>query len=222
MDKNFRVLFVQEEKELAEIMYNYLSTSFKVTCIKNISKLPDILSRSHFHLVILDTRNKYGNCFEACKYIKSNTNSKLILISHKNDIDLKEKCFKAGCDDFLSKPFLPKEMIIRINKLVGVYDAEEKIECKGLLLNKSKKSLTVHNSTILLSPSEYLIVEYMLSNNEMHQTPKLATYLSAQNEKKMTHGALAVLIKRLRYKLNKGTGMEIIKNRYGKGYYLGI
>jgi DNA-binding response OmpR family regulator len=222
MNKSIRVLLVQEEKQLSDIMYNYLSLSFCTRRISNISKIHNFLSETHFHIIILDTKNRYGNSLEVCRYIKKNTSSKVIFISKHDDIDTKERCFESGADDFLKKPFFPKELMIRINKLLGVYNKKEKIECKGLTLNKTDKTLSINNNCVILSNSEYLIIEYMLTNNEIHQTNNLIKYISSEKEKEISVSALTVLIKRLRTKLNKGTGMELIKNRYGRGYYLGI
>lgn len=223
MEGKRRVLIIQEDKKLSDILFNYLSTTFLVTTTNRINKAEELIFTSHFDLIVLDTKNYNGNCIDFCKKIKKETKSKVIFLSSCSDIKTKEICFQNGGDDFLMKPFIPKELVLRINSLLGEYKLNSKLEYRGIQLDKDNQILSINNCAVPLSPTEYLVVEYMLGgNNEIYKTEKLTMYLSSVKNKNISESALTVLIKRLRGKLNKGTGMELIKTRYGKGYYLGI
>jgi len=109
--------------------------------------------------------------FEVCKTIRKNYPSiGIIMITAKGQEDDKVVGLKSGADDYIVKPFSPKELAARIESLlrrINVNSSKENsniIEFKPFKLDLDKKSLTKNDEPILLTPTEYAIIELLINN----------------------------------------------------------
>ncbi|MCC7289856.1 response regulator [bacterium] len=218
------ILVVQEESKLTQLIVKCLVDDFKVVHTLSILKAFRLLEERHFDLIILNTRSSNGNTIELCRRVKLESNTKVFFVSSCNDINVKELCFETGADDYVCTPFYPRELNLRIKRILNIYEIKRKkiIESRGLQLHVETKALKFHNCTVFLSPTEFLLLEYMIQHNRFYKTEGLLNYITTKKNKEMSNGALLVMIQRLREKLEKGTGMQLIKTRYGLGYYISL
>lgn len=224
MGNHKRILVVQEDDQITRIIRDCFKDKYSLTFQYSINKALSLLEESHYDLIILNTKNSTGNTLEIAKRIKTESESKLFFISTNIDIRIKEVCFEHGADDFLNIPFYPQELVIRSKRLLREYEIINTyvIERKGIQLFLQTRSIRVNKCTVFLSPTEFLIFEYLVMQDRYHKEEGLLNYLQCRKNKEMTLASVTVLINRLRQKLEKGTGMEIIKNRYGLGYYVAL
>ncbi len=224
MGNHKRILVVQEDDQLTRIIRDCFDNQYSLIFQYSINKALNALEESHFDLVILNSRNSTGNTLEVAKRIKMESESKLIFISSNIDIRIKEVCFEHGADDFMNIPFIPRELFIRSKRLLREYENNYRyiIERRGIQLFLKTRSVRINQCTVFLSPTEFLIFEFLVLQDRYHKKEGLLNLLQCRKNKDMTLASVTVLINRLRQKLEKGTGMEVIKNRYGLGYYIGL
>lgn len=215
---------VQDDDRLTRIIRDCFNNEYSLTFQYSVNNALNILEETHFDLVILNAKNSTGNTLEVAKRIKTESESKLIFISTNIDIRIKEVCFEHGADDFINIPFLPRELFIRSKRLLRDYENNYRyiIERRGIQLFLQTRSIRVNKCTVFLSPTEFLLFEYLVLQDRYHKKEGLLNLLQCRKNKDMTLASVTVLINRLRQKLEKGTGMEIIKNRYGLGYYIAL
>lgn len=224
MESGKTVLIVQENPKLLRLITGCIDNNFPTSSCSTINRAFNYVDQRHFDLIILDTKYQTGNPYELCRRIKIETESKVIFVSSRSEIEIKQKSFENGGDDFLSMPFYPQELSLRINRLLNKYDPNLILTSsqKGILLDSKSKTVKVQNCCVNLSPTEYLIMEYLLKKDRPFNSIGITGYIESRKQKSVTNGSVIVQIKRLREKLWRGTGMKIIKTRYGLGYYIGL
>lgn len=218
-----KILVVEEDLKLRKIITSCVE-DFQVISVTDIPKAFSLISNVPFELAILNTKNTQGNSIELCRRIKLETNAKVLFLSKSNIIELKESCFESGADDFITIPFYPKELTIRTKKILDELSYKKEILNfqKGISLNIKNKTINIDDCIVNLSPSEFLICEYMFNHNGYQKPEYLKNYIKAKKDKDLSINSLIVLVKRLRDKIEKNTGREVIKTRYGVGYYISI
>lgn len=218
------VLIIQEDRKVVDLVKRCVSREFLVTISTDLTSSLSLIQERYFDLVVLNTSYKTGNFLELLRRIKIETSSKTIFISSNRSIELKELCFENGCDDFLCMPFFPKELSLRIGRLMDMYTSQSvyKTNSSQLTLCYENKCIKLNSCTVFLSSTEFLIMEYLIKNKNSFNLNNLISYLEIRKNRVISSNSIAVGIKRLRSKLYTGTGMQIIKTRYGLGYYLSI
>ncbi|WP_099188254.1 response regulator transcription factor [Tepidibacter mesophilus] len=128
---------------------------------------------SSIAVALLDVMLPDIDGYEVCKAIRKNHPSiGIIMITAKGQEDDKVQGLKSGADDYIVKPFSPRELAARIESLlrrVSINSSKEStnvIEHKAFKLNLDKKSLIKNNQVISLTPTEYSIIELLITNSD--------------------------------------------------------
>lgn len=219
-----QILIVEDNKSVMEILKRsfHKDTNFNLYTTSNLKGANHILKYNHIDLAVLDLQLPDGNGLDLCKTLKTgNIGPKVIILTSRSEISTRIKSFEYGADDYLAKPFYPEELLIRVEKLLGLLDDDStEIVYKNLKLITTLRSLYIGKIQIKLTSREFLILECLMSNPQSGTTKQLQKYLSSHTIYKLDINALRVSIKRLRDKLQKESGQEIIKSRFGWGYYI--
>ncbi|MCT4633350.1 MAG: response regulator transcription factor [Firmicutes bacterium] len=165
----YNIGLVEDEKNLNSILKTYLEKEgYNVSAFtEGTSALKNI--HNQFHLWVLDIMLPDIDGFELIKEIKAlNPDIPVIFISARNkDLD-KIIGLEMGSDDYLAKPFLPRELIIRVNKLIersyGKKEKDTSIIINGYTFDIGKRTISKDNQNIELTSKEYEIIIYMLEN----------------------------------------------------------
>jgi two-component system response regulator CssR len=165
----YNIGLVEDEKNLNSILKTYLEKEgYNVSAFtEGTSALKNI--HNQFHLWVLDIMLPDIDGFELIKEIKAlNPDIPVIFISARNkDLD-KIIGLEMGSDDYLAKPFLPRELIIRVNKLIersyGKKEKDTSIIINGYTFDTGKRTISKDNQNIELTSKEYEIIIYMLEN----------------------------------------------------------
>lgn len=161
-----KILVVDDEELIRNVIKEYCENEhYEVIEADNGSEAIDLIKINNFDLIILDIMMPKLDGFSACKEIKKIKNVPIIMLSARSEEFDKLMGFELGIDDYLTKPFSPKELIARI-KAVTKRNKNESDEFRYEDLKVDFKSHTVmiDNKEINLTPKEYDILKYFIQN----------------------------------------------------------
>jgi len=135
VSESIEIMVVDDVLENIRILARILKRKgFQVTSAVSGEAALELIKRSKPNLVLLDIRMPGLSGLDTCKKIKSNLDTQdlpIIFISGMDDIDSKTKGFEAGGVDYISKPFLPEEVILRVNNALRAYFCQKEQEEKN-------------------------------------------------------------------------------------------
>jgi DNA-binding response OmpR family regulator len=147
-----RVLLVEDDLVLGESLKDYLqNNSIEVVWIWDDRKLEEAMLLSEYDVIILDLMLKYEKGEDILKNLRSKgVKTPIIIMTAKSRIEDKENCFNLGSDDYITKPFNPKELLLRIkalNKRVHISDKEKigdvEIDLEKQIILKDSKEVKI-------------------------------------------------------------------------------
>ncbi|SHK23326.1 response regulator transcription factor [Desulforamulus aeronauticus] len=169
---NYFVLVVDDEKEIRDAIEIYLKNE-GITVIKAKDGIEAIekLHEHTIHLIILDIMMPRLDGIATTFKIREKQNIPIIILSAKSEDMDKILGLQVGADDYVTKPFNPLELIARVKSqlrryvTLGTYEGSNKvINLKGLTLDQAAKEVTVNGEVVKLTPTEYKIVELLMTN----------------------------------------------------------
>ncbi|KDR93999.1 two-component system, OmpR family, response regulator CssR [Peptoclostridium litorale DSM 5388] len=167
------ICLIEDEKALNDILKIYLSKEgFNVISYSNLTDARKAFN-TKIDLWIIDIMLPDGNGFELLKDIKgANESTPIILISARGDGLDRVLGLEMGCDDYISKPFLPKELVLRSKKLIERFYknnqiSKAEVKAGNYILDLKKRSITYENKIIDLTSREYDIVLYFVNNRSI-------------------------------------------------------
>lgn len=218
------ILILEDDHKISNLLLNHLKTKFRIYQCYRIQQAKIILRDRYIDLICLDLILPDGDGIEFLDYLCENfPDIKVIVLTRKSEIQDRIKCFKAGTDDYLPKPFFPEELEMRIAKLLKVTDEKASIiTYKTFKLETNTRVLMYKGSKIILSNTEYFIMDYLMTNPGIKTVRSISLFLTSKRGEKTSTKAVVVAIVRLRRKLERNIGMRVIKTRYSKGYEIGF
>lgn len=178
-----KILLVEDDKIIWENINEFLSENNFIVNLKTDwqSWLKEAL-RNKYDLFIFDIMLPYINWIEIIKEIKLNKiSTPIILLTAKEDLETMEKWFNSWADDYITKPFSLKELILRIRSLLRRSNNADKlneITLEWITLNQDLKEITRNWKNIILTPKEFQILEYlMLNKNKVIKKSELVEYI---------------------------------------------
>ncbi len=163
-----RILVVEDEPAIARIIKTGLEKSGHIVDVvddgneaKNRTDVYD------YEIIILDVMLPGADGYEVCHHIRNlGLDSKIIMLTAKDDIDSKVSALNLGADDYMTKPFSIHELDARIRALARrekiIYGT--KIQINNLVLDPAKKSITINTKQLKTSLTEYRLMEYLIRN----------------------------------------------------------
>tara|TARA_Y100000741_G_C18251859_1_gene557572 strand:+ start:915 stop:1595 length:681 start_codon:yes stop_codon:yes gene_type:complete len=217
------ILIVDDDQRLRELLEDYLKEkNYKIYLSDDFSSAIEILKFFIFDLVIVDRMMPTGDGINLIKTIKKNNNVPVIMLTAMGEIENRIEGLKFGADDYLSKPFEPEELYLRIQKLLNLFNNEnEKINniiFGNFVYNLLNFQLKKDNQNIYLTEGENkLLLKLIHKKNEIVIREELANEKFDENELRKVD----VQITRLRHKIEKNPKQpQFIKTIRGKGYKL--
>ncbi len=135
MNKN--ILIVDDDKRLRELLKDYLTEkNLQVYQCEDYNEAKEVLSLVLFDLIILDRMMPSGDGIELIEHIKQFSNTPIIMLTAMGEDKDKIDGLKIGADDYLSKPFEPEELFLRIKNLLDLFENEGENNLLVKLINK--------------------------------------------------------------------------------------
>jgi DNA-binding response OmpR family regulator len=220
------IAVVDDEEDIRELVsINLKKSGYKVREFEDADNLLRSIAKSMPDLIILDIMMPGTDGLQACKIIKSNDKTShipIIMLTAKADESDKIVGLELGADDYITKPFSPRELVARVKAVLrrGKSGGGEKslIKAGAILIDIGKHEVTVKDKKIELTATEFKILEILaLKKGRVLSREQLLDNLWG-GEKSVVDRTIDVHVKHLREKLGKA-GEDIINIR-GVGYKL--
>ena len=224
MNKNmFHILVVDDDNRIRELVQQYLEeNNFLVTTAKDSLDAKRKMEIVKFDIVILDIMMPGESGLFLTKEIKQNKPIPIILLTAKGETRDKIKGLELGADDYLGKPFEPKELLLRIKNILDKTRAPilpEEILIGNALINLKKLNIKIDNKIKKINPQERKILEKMLeSPGKIFSRDDIGKIINLSKER-----TVDVMITRLRQKIESNPkNPKYLQTIRGSGYVLWI
>lgn len=169
----YKILVVDDEAKIREVIKEYAEFSgYEVTEAEDGMSAVGLCKLNDYDLIIMDIMMPKLDGFSACKEIKKLKDIPIIMLSARSEEYDKLFGFELGIDDYVVKPFSPKELMARINAVISRRRAstaspQEVLKFDGLEINIPARTVTVDGKKIELTPKEYELLFYLVKNKNI-------------------------------------------------------
>ncbi|MBO5526689.1 MAG: response regulator transcription factor [Erysipelotrichaceae bacterium] len=165
-----KILIVDDEIKIREVVSEYAKASgYECDQASNGKDAIDMVAANNYDCVILDIMMPELDGFSACKKIKAIKNVPVIMLSARTEEDDKLFSFDLGVDDYVTKPFSPKELMARIRVVCerNAPKSADKYVIDTLVIDVLGRSVTIDNKKVTLTPKELDLLIYMVENKNI-------------------------------------------------------
>jgi two-component system, OmpR family, response regulator ResD len=169
----YKILVVDDEPKIREVIKEYAQFSgYEVTEAEDGMSAVGLCKLNDYDLIIMDIMMPKLDGFSACKEIKKFKDIPVIMLSARGEEYDKLFGFELGIDDYVVKPFSPKELMARVNAVLNRRKASEPMVAEvmkfdGLEINIPARTVTVDGEKVELTPKEYELLFYLVKNKNI-------------------------------------------------------
>lgn len=225
MSYTAKVLLVEDDREIVENLTEYLSTEgYLVKSVNTQKDTMEILEKETFDLLLLDVTLKQGNGYGVCTAVKEKYDLPVIFLTALDDEFSVVTGLDMGADDYISKPFRPRELVSRMRSVLRRSGRTQAVvNIHDIRIDTEKGIVTRAGQELFLSALEYRLLLVFVNNRGMVLTRgRLLDEIWDAAGEFVNDNTLTVYIKRLREKIEKDPqNPEIIMTVRGMGYRLG-
>ncbi|MBQ9090393.1 MAG: response regulator [Alphaproteobacteria bacterium] len=222
MDMKYHLLVIDDDNRLRRLLKKYLSENgFQISEAANANETKQLLQLFQFSLLIMDVMMPGQNGQDLTKELRqTGYDVPILMLTAMGDIDNRISGLEAGADDYLAKPFEPKELLLRINNILKRQRIEEtptEIYFGDCCYNPRNAQLTMNGEPVILTSAEQELLKIMVQKAGQTVTrEELASLVGTDNER-----AVDVQITRLRKKIETDIKKPLcIQTVRGQGYIL--
>jgi DNA-binding response OmpR family regulator len=222
----YRILVVEDQKEISDIVSKYLiKEGYSVSIATNGFEALDCFSKQEFHLILLDIMMPGISGFEVLKEIRKISEIPVIMVTAKLEEIDRLKGFEIGADDYVIKPFSPRELMKRIQVFLKriYHETDDIIYTLGeLSLHTKSMKLTKSEKDIPITAAEYRLLFVLFKNKGQVLTREQIINLAYGDDYEGYDRNIDSYIKRIRQKIEDNPKRpEILTTKYGAGYVFG-
>lgn len=219
------ILVVDDDTRLRSLLQRYLrEQNFLVSAAKDVAEAEKLLGTYVFDLLILDVMMPKVSGTDFLKSLRqANNNVPVILLTAMGDAPDRINGLELGADDYVPKPFEPKELVLRINNILkraaALKEQSVKLSFHGIVYDLEKGELKAADGKIIhITPVERILLNILGKNSgEVHTREELAVLLGGAENLR----TVDVQITRLRKKIETDTkNPRYLQTVRGKGYML--
>ena len=221
--KTFHILVVDDDDRIRELVKQYLEeNNFLVTTAQDSADAKKKLEIIKFDILILDIMMPGESGLSLTKEIKKNSSTPIILLTAKGETQDRIEGLELGADDYLGKPFEPKELLLRIQNILDKIQKPilpNEIYIGNILVNLKKLDVKINNKTIRINPQEKKVLEKMLEfPGKVFSRDDIGKIINISKER-----TIDVMITRLRQKIESNPkNPKYLQTIRGAGYVLWI
>ena len=219
------ILIVEDESSILELIaLNLHQAGFNPIRAISAEYADNIVKETLPDLIVLDWMLPGMNGVEFAKRLRANSVTKfipIIMLTAKSNEDNKIEGFNVGADDYLTKPFSPRELVARIKVLIRRRSPElvnDPIIAEDLILDPKSHRVQVNNKTITIGPTEFKLLHFFMKNNNRVYSRNQILDKIWGNNSVIDDRTVDVHIKRLRGVLKQSGYDKFIQTIRGTGY----
>ena len=224
MDKNqIHILVVDDDDRIRNLIKEYLTdNNYIVTTAFDSLSAKIKIDQFRFDIIVLDVMMPGQSGFDLTKEIKKKMNIPIILLTAKGEVENRIKGLEIGADDYLGKPFEPKELLLRINNIITKskkIDIKKIIKIGKIIIDLNKMSINQGEKKFKINIAEKKVLIEMLSNpGKIYSRIKIAKISNISQER-----SIDVMITRLRQKIEINPKYpKYLQTIRGSGYVLWV
>ena len=217
------ILVVDDDDGIRELVKQFLNkNNYLVTTAKNSEDALDKVKVIKFDLIILDIMMPGKSGLEFTNENKKKLDTPIILLTAKGETSDRIEGLEIGADDYLSKPFEPKELILRINNILSktkIEDFKRVIEFGSIKIDLNKLFIYRNQQSLKINNTEKIILEKMINSpGKIFQREEIGSLIDLKKER-----SIDVIITRLRKKIEENPrSPKYLQTIRGEGYVLWI
>jgi OmpR family response regulator RpaB len=214
-----KLLIIDDDVKLAEPLKQYF-TKFEMDLTSSINPLSGIekLQEEHFELVILDVMLPDIDGFEACRRIRQFSDIPIMMLTGRGEVMDRVVGLELGADDYLPKPFEPRELVARIQNILkrSKHNRHQvQFRFDDLEVDLTRKIVMLAGQLVDITSTEFALLSLLIQNqNKIFSRDEIMLSLKGIDAEIFSR-AIDVLVSRLRYKLQRA---ELIRTVRGEGY----
>ena len=217
------ILVVDDDDRIRNLLKDYLSdNSYIVSTAENADQAKEKLQFFKFDIIILDVMMPGQNGYDFTKEIKNQIKIPIILLTAKGEVENRIKGLEFGADDYIGKPFEPKELLLRIKNIINKnikIDLKSKYSVGTAEIDLNKMTINLNNKLKKINNSEKKVLIEMLSNpGQTFSRLQIAKISNISQER-----SIDVMITRLRQKIEMDPkNPKYLQTIRGSGYVLWV
>jgi two-component system, OmpR family, response regulator CpxR len=226
-----RILIVDDDSELCELLTEYLTPEgFQVEAVHDGQTGAEQACRQDYELIVLDVMLPKKNGFEVLQHLRSRIATPVLMLTARgNDVD-RIVGLEMGADDYLPKPFNPRELVARIRAVLrrvkpdagemrSLAPSDRTLKVGDIRMDLGTHEVTCSDTVVALTAVEFNLLERLLRNAGRLVSRKYLTKIVLGREMSDFDRSIDVHVSKLRKKLGHDpAGMERIKTIRGVGY----
>ena len=224
MEKNkFHILVVDDDDKIRSLIKQYLiDKGFLISTAENAENAKKIIEIFNFNLIILDVMMPGQSGYDLTKELKESKNIPIILLTAKGEVENRIHGLELGADDYLGKPFDPKELLLRVKNVIKMNLDPNKVLSSKIgeaELNLNKMIIKLKNKVKKINSSEKKVLMKMLSSpGKIFSRLEIGKIANITKER-----SIDVMITRLRKKIEiDPKNPKFLQTIRGSGYVLWV
>ncbi|HTG01408.1 MAG TPA: response regulator transcription factor [Nitrospirota bacterium] len=227
--RSTRILVVDDEPDLvALVSYNLTKEGFKVLSAPDAEEALDAIKRGGIDLIILDRMLPGLQGTELCRIIRANPKTAgvpVLMLTARGEVHDKVEGLETGADDYMTKPFSPKELIARVRALLrrstGKAVHGSTISLGNLVIDKERYAVTKNGIALNLSATEFKLLLYLVERRGRVFSREQLLDAVWRDDTYVEPRTVDVHIRRLRAQIEVDPARPaFVKTRRGVGYYV--
>lgn len=217
---NQHVLIVEDEAKIASLLQDYLVQSgFEATVIHNGADVEEWLDNNSTSLILLDLMLPGKTGVEICKDVRKESSLPIIMITAKVEEIDRLLGLELGADDYICKPFSPREVVARVKAVLRRSESSEKLSEKGLLLDTDTYKATINGQDLNLTAVEFQLLKVLSDQPGRIFSRSVLVDKIYNDGRVVSDRTIDSHIKKLRKKIaEKLPDVELIHSLYAVGY----
>ena len=224
MENNkLHILIVDDDDRIRDLLKDYLiNNNYIISTAGNAEEAKEKLKYIKFDILILDVMMPGQSGYELTEEIKKTIQVPIILLTAKGEVENRIKGLELGADDYIGKPFEPKELLLRIKNIIknkNILDLSSKYFVGQAEINLNKMTINFNNKIRKINNAEKKVLIEMLSNPGKTFSREEIGKISGINQER----SIDVMVTRLRQKLESDPkNPKYLQTIRGSGYVLWI
>ncbi|NOV04685.1 response regulator [Paenibacillus sp. LMG 31457] len=220
-----QILVADDDAHIRELLrFVFSKEGYKVFEAADGEQASELMIHEQIHIAVVDVMMPNRDGLALCAEIREHYDIPVLLLTAKGELEDKERGFASGTDDYMVKPFEPKELLFRVRALLRRYQlvSSEKITLNQTVINLKSYEVTSQGQTMLLPLKEFQLLAQLASHPGRIFTREQLIQMLWGTDYQGDSRTIDVHIKRLRERFQDMTGDFILTTVRGLGYKLEV